>query len=70
MGAAGGWVRVYLGVGDEAEVVPAKDDLVEAVHGGCAQGGGRGRVGPAATGFLHRHGFLRCGERFGVFGGM
>lgn len=48
----------YLGVRDEADVVPAEDDLVEAVHGGGgdARRGGRGAASAsAAAGFVHRH---------------
>lgn len=41
-----GLVRA-LGVGDDAEVVPAEHDLEEAVRGGG--GRGRGGRGPAAA---------------------
>lgn len=48
----------YLGVRDEADVVPAEDDLVEAVHGGggdARRGGGGAASASAAAGFVHRH---------------
>ena len=63
-----GLVRA-LGVGDDAEVVPAEHDLEEAVRGGGGRGrGGRGPAAAAAAGLVHRHGFLSAaGEGLGGF---